>query len=294
MSTLVFTFNLFTLNTDSQHEQNLKTMKPPQKFGTACVVAPENKKVMAPRHWESTTKTLEKDPTEDLKEIDNKQLTTNVAVSCKSLGELITKYHLDGDLWSVDIRVSNSSKGMETENTNSAVAELLITLNQASQSSDQFVDSDLKNVQVGQVSLASTSTEYCPQTQSSGADLNEVLQMLAAGFGVDSEMCQEASFKDDTEMSLSQGNVYQLDDEMLLSPEAGIGMREMLEMGAGTIQSDPAKNCKEDAECSTNTVPSDHHMGFDYESVMDQEITCDDLPEEVPRDTFSLGYIYII
>lgn len=265
-------------------------MKPPQKFGTACIVTPENKKVMAPRNWELTTKTLEKDSTEDLKEIDDKQLTTDV----ETLDEFISKYHPDGDLWSVDIRVPNPSKATETDHTNFAVEELLIPLNQASQSSDQFVDSDLKNIQLGQVSLASTSTENCPQTQSLGGDLSEVLQLLPAGFWVDSEMCQEASFKDDTEMSHSQGTVYQLDDEMLLSPEAGIGKKEMLEMGAVTIQSDPAKNCKEDADCSTNTIPSDHHMGFDYESVMDQEMTSDDLPEEIPRDTFSLGYIYII
>lgn len=299
---LVFTFNLFTLNTDSPHEQNLKTMKPLQKYGTACVVAPENKKVMAPRNWEFTTKTLEKDPTEDLEEIDDKQLTTNVAVNL--LDELFTKYHPE---WSVDIRVPNSSKATETENTNSAVEELLISLTQSFQSSDQLPNSDLKNVQVGQVSLASTSTENCPQTQSSGADLSEMLKTLETGSEVGNEMMlspeagfemlqnPEASFKDDTEILFSQGADYQLENELMLLQKAALQLDgEMSAMEARFFQSDPAKNCREDAECSTNTVPSDHHMGFDYESVMDQEMTCDELPEEIPRAKFSLGYIYII
>lgn len=281
-------------------------MKFPQKSGTQCVVTLENKKVMAPRNLELTTKTVEKDPKEDLinKEIEDKQLTTNVTVNL--LDELIKEYHPDGDLWSVDIRIPNSSKATETENTNSAVEELLIPWTQSSQSSDRLPNSDL-NVQGSHASFASTSTENCPQTHSSGADLSEVLQTLETGSAVgnemmlspeaDFEMLQnlEASFKDDTEISHSQGTDYQLEHELMLLQETALELNEeMSAMDARFFQSDPAKNCREDAECSTNTEPSDHHSGFDYESVMDQEMTCDELPEEIPRDKFCLGYIYII
>ncbi|XP_034309258.2 uncharacterized protein [Magallana gigas] len=168
---------------DSTQEQSLKTMKSPQKSGTQCVVAPENKKVVPPRNQELTTKTLEKDPTEDLinKEIEDKQLTTNVAINLAD--QLLKCYPPDGDLWSVDIRVPNSSKGTEAENTNSAVEELLIPWTQSFQSPDQLPDSDLKNIQESHASFASTSPE--------------------AGF----EMLQnlETSFKDDNEISNSQG-----------------------------------------------------------------------------------------
>lgn len=201
---------------DSSQEQNLKTMKSPQKSGTQCVVAPENKKVSPPRNQELTTKTLEKDPTEDLinKEIEDMQLTTNVAINLAD--ELFKDYLLDGDLLSVDIRLPNSSKATEAENTNSAVKELLIPWTQSSQSSDQLPDSDL-NVQESHASFASTSTENCPQTQSSGADLSEMLQTLDTGSAFGNEMILspeagfemlqnlETSFKDDNEISNSQG-----------------------------------------------------------------------------------------
>lgn len=258
-------------------------MKSPKKFSTQCVVSPESKKVMAPRNWESSTKTPEKDPTEDLKEIDDKQLTTNVTVNL--LDQLLTEYPPDVDLWSLDIRIPSSSKGMETENTNSAVEELLIPWNPSFQSSDQLLHSDLKNLQVGHFSLASTSTENCPQPENSGADLSEMLKTLETGSAGGSEMMlspeagfkmlqsPEASFKDDAEISPSQGAVYQLENELLLLQKAALEF---------------------DADCCTTTVPMDHHMGFDYESVMDQEVTCEDLPEEIPRDTFAIGYILII
>lgn len=278
-------------------------MKSSQKSGTQCVIVPENKKVMAPRNLELITKTIEKDQTEDLinKEIEDKQLTTNVTVDL--LDELITKYHPE---WALDIRVPNSSKGTEAENTNSAVKELLIPWTQSSQSSDQLPNSDL-NVQGSHASFASTSTENCPQTQSSGADLREMLQTLETGSATGNgmmlspeagfEMLQnlEASFKDDTEISHSQGAVYHLDKELMLLQEAALELNgEMSAMDSRFFQSNPAKNCREDAECSTDTEPSDHHSGFEYESVMDQEMTCDELPEEIPKDKFSLGYIYII
>lgn len=265
---------------DSPHEQTLKTVKSSKKFSTQCVVTPESKKVMAPRNLESSTKTPEKDPTEDLKEIDDKQLTTNVTVDL--LDELIKEYHPDVNLWSVDIRIPNSSKGKETENTNSAAEELHIPWTQSFQSSDQLLHSDLKNLQVGHASLASTSTENCPQAENSGADLSEMLKTLETGSADGSEMMlspeagfkmlqsPEASFKDDAEISPSQGAVYQLENELLLLQKAALEF---------------------DADCCTTTVPMDHHMGFDYESVMDQEVTCEDLPEEIPRDTFAIGDI---
>lgn len=198
---------------DSPQEQNLKTMKSPQKSGTQCVVTPENKKVVPPRNQELTTKTLEKDPTEDLinKEIEDKQLTTNVAINLAD--ELLKCYPPDGDLWSVDIKVPNSSKGTEAENTNSAVEELLIPWTQSFQSPDQLPDSDLKNIQESHAIFASTS----PLTQSSGADLNEMLQTLETGSAFGNEMILspeagfemlqnlETSFKDDNEISNSQG-----------------------------------------------------------------------------------------
>lgn len=289
----VVTFNLLTLNADSPHEQNLKTMKSSQKSGTQCVIVPENKKVMAPRNLELITKTVEKDQTEDLinKEIEDMQLTTNVAINLAD--ELFKDYLLDGDLLSVDIRLPNSSKATEAENTNSAVKELLIPWTQSSQSSDQLPNSDLKNIQESHASFTSTSTESCPQTQSSEADLSEMLQTLETGSAFGNEMMLspeagfemlqnlEASFKDDNEISNSQ--------EAALEPDG-----EMSGMDSRFFQSDPAKNCREDADCCTTTVPSDHHKGFEGETDMDQEMTCDDLPEEIPRDKFSLGYIYII
>lgn len=290
---------------DSPHEQTLKTVKSSKKFSTQCVVTPESKKVMAPRNLESSTKTPEKDPTEDLKEIDDKQLTTNVTVDL--LDELIKEYHPDVNLWSVDIRIPNSSKGKETENTNSAAEELHIPWTQSFQSSDQLLHSDLKNLQVDHASLASTSTENCPQAENSGADLSEMLKTLETGSAGGSEMMlspesgfkmlqsPEASFKDDAEISPSQGAVYQLENELLLLQhvqKAALELDgEMSEMEARFIEAAPAKNCREDAECSTTTELLDHHMGFDYESVMDQEVTCEDLPEEIPRDTFAIGDI---
>lgn len=302
----VVTFNLLTLNADSPHEQNLQTKKSPQKVSTQCVIVPENKKVMPPRNQELTTKTLEKDPTEDLinKEIEDMQLTTNVAINLAD--ELFKDYLLDGDLLSVDIRLPNSSKATEAENTNSAVKELLIPWTQSSQSSDQLPNSDL-NVQGSHASFTSTSTESCPQTQSSEADLSEMLQTLETGSAFGNEMMLspeagfemlqnlEASFKDDNEISNSQGAVYQLEKESMLLQEAALEPDgEMSGMDSRFFQSDPAKNCREDADCCTTTVPSDHHTGFEGETDMDQEMTCDDLPEEIPRDKFSLGYIYII
>lgn len=303
----VVTFNLLTLNADSPHEQNLKTTKSQQKSGTQCVIVPENKKVMAPRNLELITKTVEKDQTEDLinKEIEDMQLTTNVAINLAD--ELFKDYLLDGDLLSVDIRLPNSSKATEAENTNSAVKELLIPWTQSSQSSDQLPNSDLKNIQESHASFTSTSTESCPQTQSSEADLSEMLQTLETGSAFGNEMMLspeagfemlqnlEASFKDDNEISNSQGAVYQIEKESMLLQEAALEPDgEMSGMDARFFQAVPVKNCREDADCCTTTVPSDHYTGFEEETDMDQEMTCDDLPEEIPRDKFSLGYIYII
>lgn len=276
------------------HEQTLKTMKSPQKLSTQCVVTPESKKVMAPRNWESSTKTPEKDPTEDLKEIDDKQLTTNVTVNL--LDQLLTEYPPDVNLWSLDIRVPSSSKGKETENTNSAAEEFHIPWNPSFQSSDQLLHSDLKNVQETHASLASTSTENCPQAENSGADLSEMLKTLETGSAVGSEMMlsPEAGFEmlQSPEASFKDGD--QLENELLLHQKAALEHNgEMSDMKARFIKTAPAKNCREDADCCTTTVVSDHHTGFDEETDVNQEMTCDYLPEEIPRDTFVLGYINI-
>lgn len=277
---------------DLPHEQTLKTMKSPQKLSTQCVVTPESKKVMAPRNRESSTKTPEKDPTEDLKEIDDKQLTTNVTVNL--LDQLFTEYLPDVNLWSLDIRIPSSSKGKETENTNSAAEEFHIPWNPSFQSSDQLLHSDLKNVQETHASLASTSTENCPQAENSGADLSEMLKTLETGSAVGSEMMlsPEAGFEmlQSPEASFKDGD--QLENELLLHQKAALEHNgEMSDMKARFIKTAPAKNCREDADCCTTTVVSDHHTGFDEETDVNQEMTCDYLPEEIPRDTFVLGDI---
>lgn len=54
------------------------------------------------------------------------------------------------------------------------------------------------------------------------------------------------------------------------------------------------KNCREDVECSIDIEFLDYYFGFEYEFVMDQEMICDELLEEIFKDKFFLGYIYII
>lgn len=54
------------------------------------------------------------------------------------------------------------------------------------------------------------------------------------------------------------------------------------------------KNCREDVDCCIIIVFLDDYTGFEGEIVMDQEMICDDLSEEIFRDIFFLGYIYII
>lgn len=287
---------------DFQQEQNLKTMKSPLKFGTACVVMPENKKVMAPRNRDLPTKTLEKDPAEDQKKIEEMQLTTNVTVEL--LDQLNADYDLAQYLGPLDIRTS--FKGLEPENTKSAVEEMHTPGTLTFQSSDQSFDGGLKNLYDSQVSFASTSTENYQQTQSSGANINELLQISNTGPGADTEMMPspwtelemlhtpKASFKDDTVISLSQGAVYQLENEFLLGIQKdGLELqREMPEMEASPIQSDTAWTTREeDAECDSSTVALQCLTELYDESGMNQEMACDDFQEESPRDKFALGDI---
>lgn len=54
------------------------------------------------------------------------------------------------------------------------------------------------------------------------------------------------------------------------------------------------KNCREDVDCCIIIVFLDDYTGFEGEIVMDQEMICDDLSEEIFMDKFFLGYFYII
>lgn len=60
------------------------------------------------------------------------------------------------------------------------------------------------------------------------------------------------------------------------------------------FQLDFVKNCREDVDCCIIIVFLDYYTGFEGEIDMDQEMICDDLLEEIFRDIFFLGYIYII